>query len=32
MMIDVMYGVGLIAAVIVGYAAWKYQWKMGEML
>ena len=32
MMIDILYGIGLIAAVIVGYSAWKYQWKLAEIL
>jgi len=31
-MIDIMYGIGLIAAVIVGYSAWKYHWKLAEIL
>ena len=31
-MIDVMYGIGLIAAVIVGYVAWKHEWKVADIL
>jgi hypothetical protein len=31
-MISTLYGVGLIAAIIIGYMAWKYNWKIADIL
>lgn len=31
-MIEILYGVGLIASVVIGYLAWKYHWKIADLL
>jgi hypothetical protein len=31
-MIDILYGVGLLLAIVIGYMAWKYNWKIADIL
>jgi hypothetical protein len=30
-MIDILYGVGLLGAIVVGYLAWKGNWKIVDI-
>jgi len=30
-MIDVLYGIGLLAAIVMGYIAWKNNWKIADI-
>lgn len=32
MTIETLYGIGLVAGVVIGYLAWKYNWKIAELL
>jgi hypothetical protein len=31
-MIDLLYGMGLIGAIVIGYLAWKNNWKIADIL
>jgi len=31
-MIDILYGMGLVSAIFIGYFAWKYNWKLADIL
>ncbi len=31
-MIELLYGVGLISAIVIGYMAWKNNWKIADIL
>jgi hypothetical protein len=31
-MISTLYGVGLIASIVIGYMAWKNNWKIADIL
>ncbi len=31
-MADILFSVALIAGVLIGYFAWKYQWKIADIL
>ncbi len=31
-MIEILYGVGLVASILIGYLAWKHHWKIADLL
>ncbi len=30
-MIDILYGIGLLSAIVLGYIAWKNNWKIADI-
>jgi len=30
-MIDILYGLGLLSAIVMGYMAWKNKWKIADI-